>query len=87
MQKFKTVRSCGRKEKIKKDCVSYADGRLYCREEDSGKMIWWTPPRPSYAEKGNFKHRPHLGQPGPIHHRHGKLYIRDQDLLLCYAVK
>jgi outer membrane protein assembly factor BamB len=76
------------KEKIKKCAVSYADGLLYCREEDSGTVVLVEASPTAYAEKGRLvqpqraeeKAWPHPTISG------GKLYLRDQDLLFCYDV-
>ena len=76
-------------EKIKKGSVSYADGKLYCREEDTGTMILVDAASGGYTEKGRFK-QPDRAQEKAWTHpviANGKLYVRDQDLLLCYDVK
>jgi outer membrane protein assembly factor BamB len=77
------------KEKIKKCCVSYADGALYCREEDTGTMILVDASPASYQEKGRFLQPDRAKEKAWPHPTiaNGKLYLRDQDLLLCYDVK
>jgi outer membrane protein assembly factor BamB len=75
--------------KIKKGSVSYADGKLYCREEDTGTMILVAAAPAGYTEKGRFQQpdrRPEKAWTHPVI-ANGKLYLRDQDLLLCYDVK
>ena len=77
------------KEKIKKGCVSYADGTLYSREEDTGTMVLVEASPAGYQEKGRFL-QPDRAQEKAWPHptiANGKLYLRDQDLLLCYDVK
>jgi outer membrane protein assembly factor BamB len=77
------------KAKIKKGSVSYADGKLYCREEDTGKVILVDAASDSYTEKGRFKQPERSPEKAWAHPviANGKLYIRDQDLLLCYDIK
>lgn len=77
------------KEKIKKGCVSWADGSLFCREEDSGTMVLVDAAPAGYQEKGRFA-QPDRAKESAWPHptiANGKLYLRDQDLLLCYDVK
>jgi outer membrane protein assembly factor BamB len=77
------------KEKIKKGCVSYADGALYHREEDTGTMILLDASPAGYREKGRFLQPDRVKEKAWPHPTiaHGKLYLRDQDLLLCYDLK
>jgi len=77
------------KEKIKKCCVSYADGGLYCREEETGTMILLDPSPTGYKEKGRFPQPDRAKEKAWPHPTiaNGKLYLRDQDVLLCYDVK
>jgi outer membrane protein assembly factor BamB len=77
------------KEKIKKGCVSYADGLLYCREEDSGAMVLVEASSTEYREKGRFIQPDRAPEKAWAHPTiaNGKLYLRDQDLLLCYDLK
>jgi outer membrane protein assembly factor BamB len=77
------------KAKIKKGSVSYADGKLYCREEDTGTMVLVEAAPGGYAEKARFN-QPGRSQEKAWSHpviANGKLYLRDQDLLLCYDIK
>jgi outer membrane protein assembly factor BamB len=77
------------KEKIKKCCVSFADGLLYCREEDNGTMVLLAASPAGYQEKGRFLQPDRAKEKAWPHPTiaNGKLYLRDQDLLLCYDVK
>jgi len=75
--------------KIKKSSVSYADGKLYCREEDTGAIILVDAAPGGYTEKGRFT-QPERSEAKAWTHpviANGRLYIRDQDLLLCYDIK
>lgn len=77
------------KEKVEKGCVSYADGMLYCRGEDSGTMTLVYASPDGYQEEGRFA-QPHRARENAWPHpsiANGKLYLRDQDILLCYDVK
>ncbi len=81
--------SWAEKEKIKKGCVSYADGLLYCREEDSGAMVLVEASSTEYREKGRFIQPDRTPEKAWAHPTiaNGKLYLRDQDLLVCYDLK
>jgi outer membrane protein assembly factor BamB len=77
------------KAKVKKGSVSYADGMLYCREEDSGTMILVPATPAGYQEKGRFPQPDRAKEKAWPHPTiaNGKLYLRDQDVLLCYDVR
>lgn len=71
-----------------KGSVTFADGRLYYRTEQ-GVMILIEPSREKYIERGRFEQPDRTRSPAwtyPVV-ANGKLYVRDQDLLLCYDVK
>jgi outer membrane protein assembly factor BamB len=77
------------KAAIKKGSVSYADGKLYCREEDTGTVVLVDAASGAYKEKGRLTQpdrRPEKAWTHPVI-ANGKLYLRDQDLLLCYDLK
>ncbi len=77
------------KAAIKKGSVSYADGKLYCREEDTGTVVLVEAASGAYHEKGRLTQsdrRPEKAWTHPVI-ANGKLYLRDQDLLLCYDLK
>jgi hypothetical protein len=65
-----------------------ADGRLYYRTED-GTMLLIEPSPKGYTERGRFNPPDRSKQPAWAHPviANGKLYLRDQDVLLCYDVK
>jgi outer membrane protein assembly factor BamB len=89
-QNFKTGEATwAEKDKLKKGAVAYADGMLYCREEDSGTVALLEASPTGYNEKGRFKQPERAKEKAWTHPVvcNGKLYLRDQDLLFCYDVK
>jgi outer membrane protein assembly factor BamB len=77
------------KGSVGKGALTYADGYLYLRSEDNKKvaLIKATPER--YKETGLFT-QPDSGKPKTWPHPvvvGKKLYLRDQDILLCYDVE
>jgi outer membrane protein assembly factor BamB len=77
--------SAGRRAK---GSVALADGRLYYRMEN-GTMVLIEPSPKEYIEHGRFDQPDRSRQPAWPHPviANGKLYLRDQDVLLCYDVK
>jgi len=75
----------GRREK---GSVALADGRLYYRMEE-GTVVLIEPSPKQYIERGRFEQPDRSSAPAWPHPviANGKLYIRDQDVLLCYDVK
>jgi outer membrane protein assembly factor BamB len=73
---------------VRKGSVALADGRLYYRTE-SGTMLLIEPNRERYIERGRFEQPDRSKAPAWTHPvlANGKLYVRDQDVLLCYDVK
>jgi outer membrane protein assembly factor BamB len=77
--------SAGRRAK---GSVALADGRLYYRMED-GTVVLIEPSPKQYIERGRFEQPDRSRAPAwanPVV-ANGKLYICDQDVLLCYDVK
>ena len=81
------------KEALGKGSVSYADGRLYCLAEDGNVALIEATPR-GFAEHGRFELKPQSelrSKRGAIWAHpaiaDGRLYLRDQELLMCYDVK
>jgi len=74
--------------KAPKGSLTMADGRLYYRHED-GTMTLLEPSAKEYIERGRFAQPERTRSPDWRHPviANGKLYLRDQDLLLCYDVK
>ena len=64
------------------------DGRIYYRTEQ-GPMLLIEPNPKEYVERGRFEQPDRSRQPAWSHPviANGKLYLRDQDLLLCYDIK
>ena len=90
-QDFKTGQAVWQeKEKLDKGSAVYADGRLYCREEAEKGVVALVEASPSgYVEKGRFTPPDRSGKkswPHPVV-AGGTLYLRDQDVLLCYDVQ
>ena len=81
------------KEALGKGSVAYADGRLYCLAENGDVALIEATPK-GYSERGRFRLDPQSQQ---RHERgkiwshpvvsDGKLYLRDQELLMCYDIK
>jgi outer membrane protein assembly factor BamB len=71
-----------------KGSVALADGRMYYRTEN-GTMLLIEPSPKQYVERGRFQQPDRSGKPAWAHPvlANGKLYLRDQDVLLCYDVK
>ncbi len=71
-----------------KGSIALADGRLYYRTE-KGTMLLIEPSPKQYIEHGRFEQPDRSRSPDWTHPviANGKLYLRDQDLLLCYDIK
>jgi outer membrane protein assembly factor BamB len=71
-----------------KGSIALADGRLYYRTE-KGTMLLIEPNSKEYTERGRFEQPDRTKLPAWAHPviANGKLYVRDQDVLLCYNVK
>ena len=77
------------KGKLGKGSITYADGNFYCRTEGSGTVALVEATPSEYVEKGRFDQpdrSPQNAWPHPVVSG-GRLYLRDQDVLLCYNVK
>ena len=78
------------KNKLGKGSILYADGCLYCREEaEKGAVALLEATPAGYVEKSRFTPPDRSGKkswPHPVI-ADGRLYLRDQDVLLCYNVK
>jgi outer membrane protein assembly factor BamB len=76
----------GERARVKKGAVSYGDGMLYFREEQSGDMVLIEADPKGYSEKGRFKQpdrAKEMAWPHPVMAA-GRLYLRDQNALFCY---
>ncbi len=77
------------KGSVGKGALTYADGFLYLRSEDNKKVALVEASPNGYEEMGLFT-QPDSGKPKTWPHpvvASKKLYLRDQDILLCYDVK
>jgi hypothetical protein len=78
------------KDKLGKGSLVYADGLLYCREEaEKGAVVIVEAIPTGYVEKSRFTPSDRSGKkswPHPVI-AGGKLYLRDQDILLCYDIQ
>lgn len=74
--------------KAPKGSVAFADGRLYYRTED-GPMLLIEPSPKAYLERGRFEQPGRSAKPAWAHPviANGRLYLRDQDLLLAYDIR
>jgi outer membrane protein assembly factor BamB len=75
---------------VRKGSVAFADGRIYYRQDDrDGTMLLIEPSPKQYIEHGRFRQPDRSRAPAWPHPvvANGKLYLRDQDILLCYDVK
>jgi hypothetical protein len=73
--------------RVQKGSLLLADERLYLRTE-RGEMILFEPSRERFVEHGRFEQPDRTREPAWTHPiiANGKLYIRDQDVLLCYDI-
>lgn len=71
-----------------KGSLVFADGRLYLRSE-SGTMLLIEPNKEKLIVAGRFEQPDRSNAPAWAHPviANGKLYVRDQNLLLCYDVQ
>ncbi|MBI5774270.1 MAG: PQQ-like beta-propeller repeat protein [Verrucomicrobia bacterium] len=91
---FKTGKVVWENESVGKGSVSFADGHLYVRNEGGkgggGGTVALVEATPAgYKEKGRFQQPDRSDKnswPHPVI-ANGRLYLRDQDVLLCYDVK
>jgi outer membrane protein assembly factor BamB len=85
---FETGRVQWRDRSVGKGSITAADGHLYVRSEN-GPVALVEASRAGYVEKGRFDQPDRSGDkswPHPVI-AGGRLYLRDQDVLLCYDVK
>ena len=94
-QKFLTGEQVwSEKGKLGKGAIGFADGLFYCIGEDGGDVALIEVSPTGWSEKGRFKLDPQTTIRNPQGRiwthpviANGKLYLRDQDLIHCYAVK
>jgi outer membrane protein assembly factor BamB len=85
---YETGKVLWRERKGPKGALMYADGRIYLRSE-LGPIVLMEPSKEEYIERGRFEQPDRSGSRAWAHPvvANGKLYIRDQGLLLCYDVQ
>ncbi|MFO0809332.1 MAG: PQQ-binding-like beta-propeller repeat protein [Gemmataceae bacterium] len=87
---FKTGKVMWQERRPGKGSIVYADGHLYCRNEGAKGTVYLVGADPKkYEDHGQFDQPDRSKEqawPHPVV-ANGKLYIRDQDVLLCYDVK
>lgn len=84
---FETGKVMWRSREPGKCSILYADGMLHCRDERGPiSLVRATPDR--FELKGRFEQPNRSGQKAWPHIviAHGQMYVRDQDVLLCYDV-
>ena len=89
-QELQSGRDVWQEKKLGKGAIAYADNRFYLRAEDGRGTVALIEATPAgYREKGRFN-PPDRSDKNAWSHpviAGGKLYLRDQDVLLCYDVK
>jgi outer membrane protein assembly factor BamB len=85
---FQTGKVMWQSTKAGKGSIAYADGRLYYRNENGPMLLVEANPN-KYVERSRFDQPNRSGSRAWAHPviANGKLYLRDQDVLLCYDVK
>jgi outer membrane protein assembly factor BamB len=89
-QDLKTGEVAWRNPSVGKGALAYADGCLYLRSEGGKGTVALVEATPAgYREKGRFDQPDRTKVQSWAHPvvAGGRLYLRDQDLLLCYSVK
>lgn len=87
---FKTGKVMWEERRPGKGSIVYADGRLYCRNEGREGTLYLVEANPKeYVERGRFNQPDRTKEQAWTHPvvANGKMYIRDQDVLLCYDLK
>lgn len=89
-QNFKTGEIVWSHNGVGKGSITYADGHFYLRSESGrGTVALIEASSKSYDEKSRFNQPDRSDKnswPHPVV-ANGRLYLRDQDVLLCYSVK
>ena len=86
---FTTGKSVWDSKKLGKGTLVCADGHLYLRSESSGTLVLIEATPTGWQETGRFN-QPDLSGKSTWTHlaiSHGKLFVRDQDVLLCYNIQ
>jgi outer membrane protein assembly factor BamB len=87
---FKTGKVMWKDRSVGKGSVTYADGHIYLRSQDEDGAVALVEATPEeYREKGRLDQPDRSTRntwPPPVV-AGGKLYLRDQDVLLCYELR
>jgi outer membrane protein assembly factor BamB len=82
------------RDALGKGAIGYADGRLYCVDQQEGNVVLIDASPQGWTERGRFTLAPQSGSRSPrggiwVHPVvvDGKLFLRDQEYLYCYDVK
>jgi hypothetical protein len=89
-QDFKTGAVVWSHHGVGKGSLCCADGHLYLRSESGGGTLALVEASPrAYAEKGRFEQPNRSDKNSWVHPvvANGRLYLRDQEVLLCYDVE
>ena len=89
-QEFKSGDMKWNEKGVGKGSIGYADGHFYCRSEGGKGLVALIEATPdAYKEKGRFEQPDRSAKnswPHPVI-ANGKLYLRDQDVLLSYDIR
>ncbi len=93
-QNFKTGEEVWASKSLGKGCVTYAEGRLYCVDENNGTVVLADASPTGWKEHGRFTLNPlsKIRSPSGRVWTHpvvanGKLYLRDQEYVYCFDIK
>lgn len=83
----------GNEEALGKGAISFADGRFYCLDEQSGMCVLIEATKDGWKNVGKFRLDPQTQQradKGKVWTHpviaNGKLYLRDQEVVICYDI-
>jgi len=92
-QDFATGAEVWMNKSVGKGAVSSADGMLYCLDEKTGAVVLAAASPKGWTESGRFTLDPQSKIRSPKGHiwthpviSHGKLYLRDQELVYCFDI-
>ena len=93
-QDWKTGEIVWQEKKLGKGAIHCADGMLYLLDEKKGDVVLIEASPKGWNEHGRFTLSPQTTQRSPqgaiwVHPvvSHGKLYLRDQEIVYCFDVK
>lgn len=86
---LKTGTAKWQQRSVGRGAITAADGHLYVRGQDSGAVALVEATPDAYKEKGRFTPPDRSAKPAWPHPvvAGGRLYLRDEDTLLCYDIK